>query len=406
MSIRVAHISTGRDGGAAVAAEQISSLLGDSGIESTVVSRDNLNSFQYTGGSKVARDLLGKIVTLCQQVNTIQPFGIVTPTSISNLNVSKLLQKEFDIIHIHNWYNILNIGDFERISQEIPLVFTLHDERLITGGCHTTLGCEKFISSCSNCPAFRTNKEVVYRSKLQVNDFFRHASNVSVISPSRWMKEQFIRAGLDSNLKSLVHIPNSISSDYTGHAEYLSNSRKPHKLLFISANINTEVKGLSLLIEALNLLSDEQSPIFTPQIELHTIGGGHLPISSNSNLRIVQHGSQPRAEVRRLISESTLLVVPSRSENSPNVIGEAQLMGLPVVASNVGGIPELIEESVTGFLTPPDPHLMAKTLRRAITSPELSVISASARSAAQLRYDTRSISRAHIEVYEKAIIDA
>jgi glycosyltransferase involved in cell wall biosynthesis len=103
------------------------------------------------------------------------------------------------------------------------------------------------------------------------------------------------------------------------------------------------------------------------------------------------------------MSESTLLIVPSLSENSPNVIGEAQLMGLPVVGSSVGGIPELIEDSVTGFLTPLEPKLMAHNLRRAITSPILSVISARARSAAQVRYDTLSIARAHINVYEKAI---
>jgi glycosyltransferase involved in cell wall biosynthesis len=403
MTIRVAHISTSRHGGAAVAAQQISSLLSDSGIESTLVSRDNLNSLQHAEISKVSRNLLGKIVTVCQQVNTLQPFGIVTPASISNIDLGKLLQNEYDIIHIHNWYNILNIGDFERISQDIPLVFTLHDERLITGGCHTTLGCEKFINSCTSCPAIRTNKKLVFRSKLQINDFFRQATNVSVISPSQWLKEQFIRAGLAANLRSLVHIPNSISPEYMGHSGYLGNSGTPHKLLFISANINTEIKGLSIFLNALDLLTDELSPTLIPQIELHLVGAGHVPGGKNSNIKIIQHGSKSKAEVRRLMSESTLLIVPSLSENSPNVIGEAQLMGLPVVGSSVGGIPELIEDSVTGFLTPLEPKLMAHNLRRAITSPILSVISARARSAAQVRYDALSIARAHINVYEKAI---
>ena len=103
------------------------------------------------------------------------------------------------------------------------------------------------------------------------------------------------------------------------------------------------------------------------------------------------------------MTKATFLVVPSLSENSPNVIAEAQLLGLPVIASNVAGITELIEDSISGFLTPLDPVLMAAVFSRAFSSKFLSAISSQAKVTAQIRYDTKSISMAHIAVYRKAL---
>ena len=403
MTIRVAHISTSNRGGAAVAAQQIARVLQDGEIESTLISKDDLKMFQYGMIEGITRKLFGKIITMYQQLNTVSPFGIVTPISVSNLDVKKLMDSKFDIIHIHNWYNILSINDLAELSAQIPVVFTFHDERLITGGCHITLGCEKFGMGCTSCPAVYSNKFSIEKSKAELVNFFTNSPNISIISPSKWIIEQIKRAGLEQNLRTLSHIPNFISPEYFNSQVASIDSEEPIKLLFISADISTEVKGLSLLLNALNHFASEKTSKLNPRIELHLVGDGKLPIESNPNLKIVFHGFQTQIVIRELMTKATFLVVPSLSENSPNVIAEAQLLGLPVIASNVAGITELIEDSISGFLTPLDPVLMAAVFSRAFSSKFLSAISSQAKVTAQIRYDTKSISMAHIAVYRKAL---
>ena len=65
-------------------------------------------------------------------------------------------------------------------------------------------------------------------------------------------------------------------------------------------------------------------------------------------------GAMPRDRLRELIDESALVVVPSRSEGMGRIVLEASARSRPVVASRVGGIPELVEDGRTGLLVAPE----------------------------------------------------
>ncbi|MDC8000094.1 glycosyltransferase family 4 protein [Aequorivita todarodis] len=60
----------------------------------------------------------------------------------------------------------------------------------------------------------------------------------------------------------------------------------------------------------------------------------------------------PQKEVFRLIQEASLLLMPSLEEGIPNVVVEAMAIGLPVISTDCGGVPELIEEGVNGWMVP------------------------------------------------------
>ncbi len=64
-------------------------------------------------------------------------------------------------------------------------------------------------------------------------------------------------------------------------------------------------------------------------------------------------GVVPHRELAKWYQSAAICVVPSRWDNSPNTIYEAMACGTPVIASNVGGIPELVDDGVTGVLVPP-----------------------------------------------------
>jgi glycosyltransferase involved in cell wall biosynthesis len=78
-----------------------------------------------------------------------------------------------------------------------------------------------------------------------------------------------------------------------------------------------------------------------------------------------------RDDVPAILAAADLFVLPSESEASPNVILEAMAGGLPVVASRVGGIPELVADGVTGHLVPPaDPQALATAVLDLLDRPD------------------------------------
>lgn len=74
----------------------------------------------------------------------------------------------------------------------------------------------------------------------------------------------------------------------------------------------------------------------------------------------------------KILSESTILVVPSRMESIPQVIKEAFYLKIPVIATNVGGIPEIIKNNETGILVnPEEPSEMTKTINTLLENSDL-----------------------------------
>jgi glycosyltransferase involved in cell wall biosynthesis len=141
-----------------------------------------------------------------------------------------------------------------------------------------------------------------------------------------------------------------------------------------------EVKGQPYLIEACRLLK-ERGYIF----ECHFVGDGpdrkhlnELVEQSGLSGNVRFHGRLTRDEIARLLVDADVLTVPSvptrdgRREGIPVVLMEAMGSGVPVVASDLSGIPELVNDELTGLLTPPkDARFLADALERYIQDPSL-----------------------------------
>ena len=103
---------------------------------------------------------------------------------------------------------------------------------------------------------------------------------------------------------------------------------------------------------------------------------------------------------------ATAVAVPSHSEGSPNVVLEAMAAGLPIVANAVGGVPEILEQSVTGLMVPAhNPEAMAQALQRILADPELrSRLGTAARARALSEYTPRAYTRRLVDFYRKLLI--
>jgi colanic acid/amylovoran biosynthesis glycosyltransferase len=141
-----------------------------------------------------------------------------------------------------------------------------------------------------------------------------------------------------------------------------------------------EVKGHSYLIEACRILRDRSIPV-----ECHLIGDGPLrraleqqiqDLSLGPQVRL--HGALPRWQVARMLREADVFALTSvptaegKREGIPVAIMEAMSCELPVVASRLSGIPELVEDGVSGILVPTrDSRAIADALQLLFEHPQL-----------------------------------
>jgi glycosyltransferase involved in cell wall biosynthesis len=141
--------------------------------------------------------------------------------------------------------------------------------------------------------------------------------------------------------------------------------------IILSAARLTPQKGLRHLLEALPALLRR-----FPHVRWIVAGEG--PLGPALRQRAEQLGVLPavrflgpRPDMERLMAASDLFCLPSLKEGLPLAIAEAMAWGLPVVATTVGGVPEIVQDGVTGFLVPPaHPGLLGARLAELLGDPE------------------------------------
>ena len=150
-----------------------------------------------------------------------------------------------------------------------------------------------------------------------------------------------------------------------------TNKDRPFQILCIGSF--REVKGHKYLVEACEILHQRRVDFVC-----HLVGDGPLQRRIESQIgkaglqnKILLHGARPRGEIVTMLAEADTMVLASvptkdgRREGIPVVLMEAMASGLPVVASELSGIPELVDHGRSGLLVPPrDPYAIADALER------------------------------------------
>jgi glycosyltransferase involved in cell wall biosynthesis len=113
-----------------------------------------------------------------------------------------------------------------------------------------------------------------------------------------------------------------------------------------------------------------------PRAKVYFVGGGRNKeefISLSQELGVSDHcvfmGSVQHSKVLSLMASASLTVCPSRMDNLPATVIESLSVGTPVVATNAGGIPDIFDHGVEGFLVPPgDPKVLADSIAELLNS--------------------------------------
>ena len=118
----------------------------------------------------------------------------------------------------------------------------------------------------------------------------------------------------------------------------------------------------------------------------------------------VYAGLADHAEIKRQFAMASLLILPSLEDNCPMVVLEAMAANVPVIASNVGGVPELVQHGVTGLLFDPDASGIGAAVAEVLAAPAKARSRAAlARIQALQTYHPKAVATRHSEIYREAL---
>lgn len=187
---------------------------------------------------------------------------------------------------------------------------------------------------------------------------------------------------------------------------YEEKERKmPSKPVITSTISFPTYKGYDVILKVADILKNEMHLDFEwnvfgnvqPEFMEKQTGLKH------EDLNVLLRGVASAETIRDTLLESTLYFHSSYVENSPNSVGEAQLVGIPVVASRVGGTDSMVAHEKTGFLYPvTDPYMAAYYIKRLIDNKEENMaIGIRAREIALVRHDKKQIVKDLLNIYNQ-----
>jgi len=288
-------------------------------------------------------------------VSRFRLIGRMTYSFEAKRKLSKLI-KEFrpDIAHIHNYNVYLSPSILHTLKHYgIPAVQTVHDYHLIapTRGslfhngkiCEITKKNKYYRAIFHKCIGGSIMASFIFTVVFYLHKLFNFEEYITTyIAPSHFMKKKLVEYGLSG--KKIKYLP-IFSSQYAMTTVTKKKFEKKYILYF--GRLSPE-KGLETLIKAMDNL---------PNIPLKIVGTGRakylqsLKSLAKRSRNIEFVGFKKWKDLKKIIMSAYFCILPSVwYENSPYSAIESFSLGKPVIASKIGGIPEIVKHKQTGLL--------------------------------------------------------
>ncbi|MDR2160751.1 MAG: glycosyltransferase [Desulfovibrio sp.] len=315
---------------------------------------------------------------------------------------------EADIIMLHWVAGVVNFPDLPQVLRNKPVVWRFSDFSPFTGGCHYSRGCHAFHDKCGLCPQLGSTREqdASRLGWLMKRNAYSQMS-ITCVAPSKWIQEH---AGQSSLLGAtdIQHIPNCVPLDIyvPGDAAALKKRlgiTPDHKvLLFGAASLKNPRKGFAYILEALE--------------QLHALGEHRFALVSFGATppdiveatpypwRALPHLSSDAAVAEAFSIADGFLLTPEE-ENFPSVALESLAVGTPVVGFATGGIPEIVQDGISGFLGPTrDVPVLTANIRRLLRldAGQLAAMRKNCRERAE-HYSERLCAHQYAQLFEKTL---
>lgn len=298
-------------GGAAIAASRLLHALQQKGVEATMLCRRNISWWHGKPQSWTSVIERG-VIWLANGFSGKDLWA--TDIALFGQDITGTREyREADVIHLH-WVNqgfisLKSIEGFIRDGKRV--VWTMHDEWPLDTIYHYTYGNENQGGFLARLVSDRKKRLLGSR-------------RITFVACSQWL-ENIAKGKVLGAGQRITSIPNTIDTTVFRPVPH-ENKRV---VLFVSQNVNDERKGIRYLDAAARSLPDDISIVAL---------GRDIPYINDV------------AEMARLYASVDAFVTPSLQDNLPNTIMEAMACGTPCVGFDVGGIPEMIDHKVNGYV--------------------------------------------------------
>jgi glycosyltransferase involved in cell wall biosynthesis len=277
-----------------------------------------------------------------------------------------------DVVHLHNIYHQLSPAVL-RAAQDagVPAVMTLHDYKLV---CPSYQLLDKG-QICTACVTGGMRQAVVRRCKddsvgasavLALESWVHRTTGAygltqAFVSPSRFLAQMMTAAGV---YPDRMHVVNHFAD-----TQQTAVKQRPGGTVLYAGRLSPE-KGVDVLVSALGQMSADVTLDVagegTERARLESLAAELAPG------RVRFHGRLDKAALFDLMRAASVVAVPSRwYENQPMVVLEAFGCGLPVVTTDLGGLPELVDEGKDGLVVPANaPDALAAALATLTGDPD------------------------------------
>lgn len=285
----------------------------------------------------------------------------------SSEHILKTLEfKLANIIHCHNLHgNYFNLSTLEKISRIKPVIWTFHDMWPITAHCgHTFDGSTLSINSGQAgspqagkiknsgffaCPALDTPPAIAWHNEKYLEkrkSGIYNKSGFHIVTPSKWLADKVSQSILKNKPLSVIYngIDESVFKPYNkAECRQLLNLPQDKQIILIVAKRgqSNPWKGGNYAQETIRAFKGDSRAFFVD------LGGDTN--KDGGMLKTVSYISD-QTTLAKYYSAADILLYPSIADNCPLVVLEAMACGLPIVSFNTGGIPELVEHKINGYI--------------------------------------------------------
>ncbi|HQA27850.1 MAG TPA: glycosyltransferase family 4 protein [Brevefilum fermentans] len=231
-----------------------------------------------------------------------------------------------------------------------------------------------------------------------LGELFERADGLHFVS--EWLRDKALALGAPEEKSKVIYA--GVDSDFFNPTQKIKIDIQ-RQIKIISTGRLVELKGYQYAFKAVKLLLDQGL-----DIHYSIIGEGTAreQLSRLANdLEIVKNvsflGTKDKTELRGLLDSSDIYLQPSLTEALGGAVLEACSMALPVVASSVGGIPEIIQNEANGLLVPPkNPEALACAIKQLVENPpDAQEMAASARKTVENKFSIEQETKKWLELY-------